>query len=101
MRLTRRQFELQLATLAASTCLPVAAQDPPRPPQVPWLAEVQRPPAMLPPDAPRVETLLIDSERKPITSLKAWQQRRTEIREGWMQFLGSWETPRGPVTHQI
>lgn len=55
---------------------------------VPWLAEVQTPPALLPPDVPLLKPLLVDQHGQPITTLAAWQERRKEIRAWWRDFLG-------------
>jgi dienelactone hydrolase len=102
MDLTRRQFELRLATLVAGCGASSAlAQQTPRAREVPWLAEVQRPPAVLPRDAPRLNPLLVDFENKPIATLAAWQRRREEIRENWLQFIGTWDAPRRTPEYQI
>src|SRR5262245_52408350 len=53
-----------------------------------WLAEVQEPPAMLPPDAPQLSDLLTDSEGRKITSLEDWKKHREELRRWWLDFLG-------------
>jgi hypothetical protein len=55
--------------------------------EVPWLAEVQRPPAALPKDAPRLSPLLVADDGRPITALDAWQRRREQIRRWWLDFL--------------
>lgn len=69
---------------------------------VPWLREVQRPPAVLPDDAPRLTPLLLDAQRMPIQERSAWQQRRRELRQQWLTFLGAYDITRMPVqTHVI
>ena len=55
---------------------------------VAWLAEIQRPPATLPPDNPKLSELLIDRHGERITTLSAWQARRQELRTWWLDFLG-------------
>src|SRR5262245_50328965 len=55
---------------------------------VPWLAEIQQPPAMLPADAPQLSDLLTDSEDRKITSSEGWKTRREELRRWWLDFLG-------------
>ncbi|HEX3727970.1 MAG TPA: hypothetical protein VHV08_17080, partial [Pirellulales bacterium] len=63
--ISRRQFEW--TALAACCGIPAAwgqqAQQPVQ--QVPWLAEIQQPPRILPPDAPKLPPILIDGEQKP------------------------------------
>ena len=54
---------------------------------VPWLAEVQSPPPVLPADAPRLAPLLVDERGSKITTLAAWQERREAIRRWWLDFL--------------
>src|SRR4051794_3962327 len=56
--------------------------------EVPWLPEIQQPPAMLPADAPKLNDLLVDERGNPITTLDAWQRRRQELRRWWLDFLG-------------
>jgi hypothetical protein len=66
---------------------------------VPWLAEIQRPPETLPDITPRLGALLSDQSGKPITDRAAWEQRRADVRQWWLEFLGAWEEP--PVSNQI
>jgi dienelactone hydrolase len=103
-KLSRRDFEI--STLAALSGLAAsgqraAGQAPPRREDVPWLAEIQRPPAMLPPDAPQLPTVLVDSRGDRVTNRAQWDRRREEVHSGWWQFLGSWEYPRRPPEYQI
>lgn len=84
---TRRGFVASsLAALAAPGL--VRAAESGRGKDVAWLAEVQTPPAVLPPDAPKLSPLLVDQEGRKITTLAAWQKRRAEIRRWWLDFLG-------------
>jgi dienelactone hydrolase len=96
MRVSRRQFEL--ATVAATLSSPFAtAQGPPAAREVPWLAEIQRPPARLPPDAPRLASVLADPLGNPITTLADWRKYRPSLRSAWLNLLGSWAPPQqGP-----
>jgi dienelactone hydrolase len=87
--LSRRGF---LASSLAAWSLPavlraVEVQGPARH-DVPWLADVQTPPATLPADAPRLPTLLVEDDGRKIASLAAWQPRREKIRRWWLDFLG-------------
>lgn len=55
---------------------------------VPWLKEIQTPPATLPADAPKLADLLADESGKPVTTLEGWKTRREELRKWWLEFLG-------------
>ncbi len=54
---------------------------------VAWLDDIQRPPAKLPDDAPRLAPLLVDAAGRKITTLGGWKKRRDEIRRVWLEFL--------------
>lgn len=54
---------------------------------VPWLAEIQQPPERLPADTPRLGPILVDEHGQAITTLDAWQRRRQQIRQWWLDFL--------------
>lgn len=68
--------------------LPAAAK------HVPWLRQVQQPPAgtfqhpKQPPVSAGVSDFLVDSAGQPIDTLPKWQNRREEIRQWWLEFLG-------------
>ena len=55
---------------------------------VPWLAEVQEPPGVLPADAPELSPLLVDAAGQKIKTLDAWRRGAEEIRRWWLDFLG-------------
>jgi len=58
--------------------------------EVPWLAEIQQPPAAkLPDDAPKLVPLLIDAAGQPITTREAWQPKRDALKTEWSRLLGS------------
>jgi dienelactone hydrolase len=57
-------------------------------PNVPWLAEIQQPPAKVPADAPKLGDLLVDSSGRRISGLEQWKTRRQELRQWWLDFLG-------------
>lgn len=92
--LDRRWFlQASLATLAASSCpAPLEAQA-----TLAWLDDIQRPPAKLPADAPRLAPLLVDDQGRAITTLAAWQARRRVIRQRWEKFLGQLSAKRESV----
>jgi hypothetical protein len=56
--------------------------------ELPWLSEVQTPPAVIPEDAPKLPSLLVDAAGQPITTREAWAQRREEIRRWWLAYMG-------------
>lgn len=94
--LSRRRF---LAASAAACSLSQLSAAAPSGGQrgVPWLADVQRPPAKLPADTPALPPLLVDQAGGPIRSLEAWQQRREQLRAWWLQFLGAFHPQRPPA----
>jgi hypothetical protein len=98
--LTRRQFEIAaLAAVAGTRRVQAQATAPAE--DVSWLDAVQRPPMPWPRDAPRVRSVLVDSDGNPLRTLAAWKKRREGIRLGWSQFLGEWEYPGRPPEYEI
>ena len=88
MPLTRRGA---LASLVGAAVAPHGLdgdQGKPPSPGVPWLAEVQRPPAKLPADAPRLTELLVGRRGRPIKTRAGWRRRRRELLRAWRTFLG-------------
>lgn len=63
------------------------------PEALPWLAEVQRPPAKLPEGAPRLSPLLRDEKGAAIAPAAGWEAERKRLRKVWLDFLG--EIPAG------
>jgi dienelactone hydrolase len=57
--------------------------------EVPWLAEVQRPPKTLPEDAPKLTPIAA-------RSLAEWNEQRRELRRWWMEFLRPFDVPPAP-----
>ena len=55
---------------------------------VPWLREIQTPPAKLPANAPKLSNLLVDDQGDEIKRLEGWKKRRQELRDWWLEFLG-------------
>jgi dienelactone hydrolase len=93
--LNRRQF-CRVACAAASwnAVRRLAAADRR---DVAWLADVQRAPLELPPDAPTLAPLLVDAQGQPIQSLDGWLVRREMLRRQWLGWLGSLELDEGHV----
>ena len=62
---------------------------------VPWLADSQTPPAVLPADAPRLEQFRVQD-------LGDWRERRKQLAELWQDFLGDVAAPpRPPVGWKV
>jgi dienelactone hydrolase family protein len=93
MRLSRR--ELLAGSVGACAILASRAVGFDQARDVPWLAEIQKPPEKLPEDAPKLSSLLIDAAGQQITSLDAWKGRREELRRWWLEFLGPAPAKRG------
>ena len=72
--------------LASQICQGRAADGKPK--NVPWLEEIQTPPAQLPADTPKLSELLVDRGGRQIDSLDGWKSRREELRKWWLEFLG-------------
>jgi dienelactone hydrolase len=73
---------------AASAALLGASRASQQSRDVPWLAEIQQPPAKLPKAAPELSDLLTDESGRRITTRDAWFKRRDELRDWWLDFLG-------------
>lgn len=87
VQLSRRDFsKLTLGGCLAASSPLLAAPDARR--DVPWLREVQKPPAKVPEEAPKLSPLLVDEDGNKITSLDKWQPRRETLRKSWQEFLG-------------
>src|SRR5436190_7067985 len=65
--------------------------------KVPWLREIQTPPARLPVDTPKLTDLLTDGNGKKLDSLAEWESRRKELRKWWLEFLGPMPAERKAV----
>jgi dienelactone hydrolase len=67
---------------------------------VPWLAEIQKPPPQLPKDSPTLGAILVDGDGEPISSVSAWEKQRNLIRGQWLDFLG-YENLKRPTNIQL
>lgn len=98
---TRRQIlkaaALGSAALASKPFLDAAEVRTPAK-DVAWLSEIQQPPAKLPPDTPKLSDVLLDSSGQRITTTSAWQSRRQELRQWWLNFLGPMPLRIAPPT---
>lgn len=94
LHVSRRRF---LLSCAAGGWLPAlcGAAAAAAPQEVPWLDEVQRAPAKLPRDVPKLGPLLIDQNGRPIATLEAWKPKQEQLRRWWLDFLKPWTT--GPA----
>lgn len=55
---------------------------------VPWLADVQHPPKMIPAPFRPLTPLLSDDDLKADDARQRWQAKRSEIKAAWLKFLG-------------
>lgn len=95
MTLSRRGFLSAAAAVAASgSCFRLSAADPQG--EVPWLKEVQTPPATLPKNAPQLAPILQNAAGEPIQTLAAWKQQREALHQWWTDFLGPLDVERKP-----
>jgi dienelactone hydrolase len=87
VRMTRRKFAAM--SLAAALASPAAAwQRLPKTRDVPWLAEVQRPPETPASDAPALFPLLVDAGKNPIRTREHWERHRAYLRQQWLDLIG-------------
>lgn len=94
---TRRDF---LRTTAAASLLgacsaQLTAAETTAP--LPWLDEVQRPPAGPVKEATPLSPLLQDSAGNQLTTVAAWEARRAVLRAQWQELLGTIQSTRGPA----
>lgn len=69
---------------------------------VAWLSDVVASPAAIPPaDRGRFEPLLVVAEGAPVQTLAQWKERRQEIRQAWLRFLGPMPDERPPVRLKV
>jgi len=59
--------------------------------------DLLRPPASLPPDAPRLSPLLRTETGKTITSKRQWEKQREVIKSDWFAFMGRFPEKRVPL----
>ncbi len=65
--------------------------------EVPWLKEIQTPPAMLPANTPQLAALCREEDGTKITDKEAWLRRRQALLEQWQDFLGPMPAERKEV----
>lgn len=104
--ISRRQWLIRSLTGAAAagcglSAIPSRAAENSTPKDVPWLDEVQQPPAKRPDNAPKLSKLLIDQDGKPIDTLNAWRKRREQIRKYWLDFLGPLKIDQKPPALKV
>jgi len=87
------------AILTASTmlvfCLALANAD------LPWLPEVQKPPAVVPEDAPELPRLMVDEAGNAITTADGWRRRRAQLRKLWLEYLGEFPAERCDLRPEV
>jgi dienelactone hydrolase len=87
----RRDFLASLLAGGVCSSLSPAAQAATK--QVAWLEQVQQRPS-LPAAAAGLTSLLVDDQGRKITGLAAWQQKRSQLRRWWLDFLQPWAVKR-------
>lgn len=92
--LPRREFVASLLSTCSLPRMLRAAEPDAAQREVPWLAEVQRPPRQLPANAPQLKPLLVDEHGEAITTLEGWNRRRQTLRKWWLDFLKPLEVKR-------
>ncbi|MDX1945577.1 MAG: dienelactone hydrolase family protein [Pirellulaceae bacterium] len=92
-KLDRRTWLAALSAAGAGALLPRSAAAN----EVPWLAEIQQPPAQSPADKIKLSELLVDAAGQPITTLAGWRARREELHRWWLDFLGPMPAERDAV----
>src|SRR5262245_58629757 len=97
MKLSRREFAI--ASLAATVGSSAFGQRLPTTREVPWLGEIQTPPAQLPADAPRLLPLLVDAGKNPIRTREHWQKHREYLRREWQYLIGTFK-PRDQLVEK-
>lgn len=73
-----------LQLFVALLCVSISAQAA----DVPWLAEIQKPPEKMPVPFRPLAPLLSEDDLKSKNALDRWRVRREEIRRAWLDFLG-------------
>ncbi len=85
--LTRREFIASVT--AGGLVLPVSARETAADAMgVAWLREIQTPPARLPKDAPRLNSLFNGADMRSLPSVARWEKYRAQLRQWWLKFLG-------------
>ncbi|MBI5757248.1 MAG: dienelactone hydrolase family protein [Planctomycetales bacterium] len=98
--MTRRDF-VQLLLAAPLIGNPSSAQSDDLRRDVPWLAEVQTPPANSPKPQPALSPLLRTPDGKPIETVEQWRVERERLRKIWLEFLGPMPAERPPVKLEV
>ncbi|MCI0361734.1 MAG: hypothetical protein L0211_24885, partial [Planctomycetaceae bacterium] len=93
MRVSRREFVAGSVGACGVLAYRAAARETVK--DVPWLAEIQTPPENVPDSAPKLSDLLVDASGRRITTREAWEARRKELRQWWLDFLGPPPAKRG------
>ena len=100
---SRRDFAGALA--AAFTAVPIIAQCTEQKhvdKDVDWLSEVQCPPDEMSEDSRQLRPLLRDDAGRKISTRDGREERRNQVRQGWMDFLGPLDVKRpSPPTLKV
>jgi dienelactone hydrolase len=96
--LTRRHCLTAAAALVGGTIGSVPGAEP-SDDALPFLADVQTPPAIPTDDWP--PSLLGGADGAPIATLEQWLAERERIRAAWLDFLGPWEVAAAGNQHRL
>jgi dienelactone hydrolase len=99
MRRLISRRELLAWSLGGAACLAHASR---MRADVPWLSQVQQPPAVPRDSSLKLAPLLVDHEGNSISSVEKWKERREELRAWWLKFLGQLPLKRdNPPAFQV
>jgi len=96
--LTRRRCLAAAAALVGGTIGSVPGAEP-SDDALPFLTDVQTPPAIPIDDWP--PSLLVGPDGAPINTLEPWLAERERIRAAWLDFLGPWEVAAPGNRHRL
>lgn len=69
--------------------------------ELPWLADVQTPPAALPADAPELPSVMVDAAGKAMATAEGWRRRRAALRKLWLEYLGPFPAERCDLQPEV
>ena len=66
-----------------------------------WMAKLRQPPTELPPDTPKLSSLMIDEKGHPVETIADWHKRRGQLLKRWLDFLGQFPGERCELKPEI
>lgn len=98
---TRRAWLTRITALGLAGVGPWPALGAECPDAAALLSRVQTPPQRLPPEAPQLAPLLVDSAGRPIATQAQWEARRAELRRAWAEFIGEFGPRPEPPAWEV